>query len=203
MEHVELAELKKISAANITALRTAAGMTQADLGAQLNYSDKTISKWERAEAIPDAYVLKCLSELFGVTVDYLLTRHDESEAVPTKNEEVHYSTTVIIALAVMGVLTATIVAFVIVWLLGTFEPRIFLGGVSLSLLIGVILGYVFKKGKVMQYVVAAFVLSIFVLLFFIVPGYTPWQLILIAIPAEIIVFLACNVKRIGKSEKKR
>ena len=48
---MELSELKLISASNLINLRTAAGMTQAELGAALNYSDKTISKWERAEAI--------------------------------------------------------------------------------------------------------------------------------------------------------
>ena len=66
-------ELKLIFASNLIRLRTAAGMTQAELGEQLNYSDKSISKWERGEAIPDAAVLKRMSEIFGVTVDYLLT----------------------------------------------------------------------------------------------------------------------------------
>ena len=51
-------ELKLIFASNLIRLRTAAGMTQAELGEQLNYSDKSISKWERGEAIPDAAVLK-------------------------------------------------------------------------------------------------------------------------------------------------
>lgn len=40
-------ELKRITAANIIALRTQAGMTQLELAEQLNYSDKSISKWER------------------------------------------------------------------------------------------------------------------------------------------------------------
>ena len=69
-------ELKLIFASNLIRLRTAAGMTQAELGEQLNYSDKSISKWERGEAIPDAAVLKRMSEIFGVTVDYLLDEHD-------------------------------------------------------------------------------------------------------------------------------
>ena len=55
------AELKLVSASNIIRLRTQAGMTQAELGARLNYSDKTVSKWERGEAIPDAYVLTQLA----------------------------------------------------------------------------------------------------------------------------------------------
>ncbi|MFR6424856.1 MAG: helix-turn-helix domain-containing protein [Oscillospiraceae bacterium] len=75
-------ELKLIFASNLIRLRTAAGMTQAELGEQLNYSDKSISKWERGEAIPDAMVLKRMSELFGVTVDYLLNEHDAWQPRP-------------------------------------------------------------------------------------------------------------------------
>ena len=75
-------ELKLIFASNLIRLRTAAGMTQAELGEQLNYSDKSISKWERGEAIPDAAVLKRMSEIFGVTVDYLLNEHDAWQPGP-------------------------------------------------------------------------------------------------------------------------
>ena len=64
-------DLKKIVAKNITALRVSAGMTQSDLGEQLLYSDKSISKWERGDALPDVIVLKKMSTIFGVTVDYL------------------------------------------------------------------------------------------------------------------------------------
>ena len=36
---MELSELKLVTASNIIKLRTGAGMTQAELGAALNYSD--------------------------------------------------------------------------------------------------------------------------------------------------------------------
>ena len=65
-------ELKKTVAKNITALRTSQHMTQFELGEMINYSDKAISRWERGEAVPDAYVLLQLAGIFGVTVDYLL-----------------------------------------------------------------------------------------------------------------------------------
>ena len=109
---MDLSELRLVSASNIIRLRTRAGMTQAELGARLNYSDKSISKWERGEAIPDAYVLTQLSELFGVNVDYLLSSHDGWEA-PTEPEEEgpSYSAEAIIALAVLAVWTAALAAF--------------------------------------------------------------------------------------------
>ena len=44
---MELQELRLVTASNIIKLRTASEMTQAELGQRLNYSDKSISKWER------------------------------------------------------------------------------------------------------------------------------------------------------------
>ena len=70
-------ELKLVVASNLIKLRQAAGMTQAELGEKLNYSDKTVSKWERGESIPDAYVLTRLAELYGLTVDDLLHNDDQ------------------------------------------------------------------------------------------------------------------------------
>ena len=72
-------ELKNIVASNLIELRVASGMTQSQLAEKINYSDKSVSKWERAEAIPDVAVLKNIAEVFGVTVDYLITTHDRWE----------------------------------------------------------------------------------------------------------------------------
>lgn len=66
------AELRPIVARNIAACRKQAGMTQAELAEKLNYSDKTISKWERAEGLPDLVVSQNIAELFGVPLDALL-----------------------------------------------------------------------------------------------------------------------------------
>ena len=41
---MQLEELRLITASNIIKLRTEAGMTQAELGQRLNYSDKSISR---------------------------------------------------------------------------------------------------------------------------------------------------------------
>ena len=65
-------ELKLIFASNLIRLRTAAGMTQAELGEQLNYSDKSISKWERGDGTPDIFILSHIASLYGITVQDLL-----------------------------------------------------------------------------------------------------------------------------------
>ena len=121
---MDLNELKLVTASNIIKLRTGHSMTQAELGAKLNYSDKTISKWERGEAIPDAFVLTQMAELFGVSVDFILSSHDKWEK-PKENEveEVRYSVEHIIAIAVIGTLTAFLIAFVTLWLMDIVEWR--------------------------------------------------------------------------------
>lgn len=193
---MELNELKLVTASNIIKLRTQKGMTQAELGALLNYSDKTISKWERGEAIPDAYVLTQLSALFGVSVDFILSSHDKWEK-PKENEveEVRYSVEHIIAIVVIGVSTAFLIAFVTLWLMDVVEWRLFLFALSAAILAYMIMICIFKRTRQLQYVIALFVASLFVIVYFFLPTANPWQLFLILIPAEAIVFLACNVKK--------
>jgi len=121
-------ELKLIFASNLIRLRTAAGMTQAELGEQLNYSDKSISKWERGEAIPDAAVLKRMSEIFGVTVDYLLNEHDawQPGPEPAACDRSHHA---IILVALMGIVTLAVLVFVVLWLwLGADRVRLLRAG---------------------------------------------------------------------------
>ena len=210
---MQLEELRLITASNIINLRTSAGMTQAELGTKLNYSDKTISKWERAEAIPDAYVLLQMSGIFGVTVDNLLSSHDEWKPVPTEEpetEKVSYSTERIIAIAIIGVWTLALTAFVALWLVNIIMWQIFAVALPVSILVYMILICVFHRKRYLQYVIAAFVLSLFVMTYLLCyPRYNPWQLFLIAIPAEVIVFLSCNIKtskkvlKFGRSTNRR
>lgn len=204
---MQLEELKLITASNIINLRTQAGMTQAELGSKLNYSDKTISKWERAEAIPDAFVLKQMGELFGVSVDNLLSSHDEWKPIPTEEpetEQVSYSTGRIIAIAVIGVWTLALTAFVALWLVGLIVWQVFVAALPVSILVYMILICVFHRKRYLQHVIAVFVLSLFVAGFLLCyPRYHPWQLFLIVIPAEIIVYLSCNLKSPPKALKIR
>ncbi|MDY4634670.1 MAG: helix-turn-helix transcriptional regulator [Candidatus Limivicinus sp.] len=203
---MQLSELKLISASNIIKLRTGAGLTQAELGEKLNYSDKTISKWERGEAIPDAYVLTQMAEIFGVTVDYLLSSHDaweSPEQQAARQEEAGYSVNMIIAISVLGVWTMALTIFVLLWLFDIILWETFIVALPVSILTYMVLICVFRRRQHLQFVIAAFVLSMFILLYFTLPMQKPWQLFLIAIPAEIIVFLSCNIRRRPRKKPKK
>ena len=194
---MQLSELKLITASNIIRLRTNAGMTQAKLGAALNYSEKTISKWERGDALPDAYVLTQMAEIFGVTVDYILSSHDGWEAPQDQNTdpERSYSAQVLMALIFVAVWTTALTVFVVLWLFDIIWWRIFVIALPVSILVLLIFACIFKQRKTLPYIIGALVLSVFIVLFFFIPHKAPWQLFLIALPSLVIVFLACNIKR--------
>ena len=73
-------KLKVRIGANIAAYRKRAGLTQAGLAEQLNYSDKAVSKWERGESCPDIPTVMAIAEKLGVTVNELLSDPNELPA---------------------------------------------------------------------------------------------------------------------------
>ena len=96
--------LKKNVSEKITFYRKAAGLTQLELAEKLNYSDKSVSKWERGDGLPDITVLTNMAELFGVSVDDFV-----SSAPPKKPIKLTKKHTLIPALSVG-----------LVWLVATF-----------------------------------------------------------------------------------
>lgn len=59
-------------AENLVRYRKLHGMTQAELAECISYSNKSVSKWERGEGVPDAFVLFSLSEIYGITLSELV-----------------------------------------------------------------------------------------------------------------------------------
>ena len=84
--------LEEIVANNLTELRKNARLTQAELAEKINYSDKSISKWERGEALPDLKVLTQLADLYGVSIAYFVTKdagQDKKEFEFPKSEKLY------------------------------------------------------------------------------------------------------------------
>ncbi|MBQ3094349.1 MAG: helix-turn-helix transcriptional regulator [Clostridia bacterium] len=95
-------DIKPVVAKNLTSLRQARGMTQLELAEQLNYSDKTVSKWERGESLPDVAVLAEIAAIFDVTLDYFVKETHQSP--PKPRSRVRYWVLVLITVAAVWVL---------------------------------------------------------------------------------------------------
>lgn len=108
-------ELKQVIANNLLTYRKQAGLTQQELATKINYSDKAVSKWERAEGVPDVLVLKQIADLYGITVnDFLVEHTDKRKKVTFKD---FWAKRWLITLLSAGLvfLIATIV--MVIWLL--------------------------------------------------------------------------------------
>lgn len=194
-----LEDLKVTAAGNIINLRTKAGMTQAELGELLSYSDKSISKWERAEAIPDAYVLKRMSEIFGVSVDYILSPHDQWEPLPPEEKTEHtYRGGVITLISLLGIFTLALFAFIVTWILEKPNLMVFIWAIPVSLITHLVLNSVFRKGKNNFVIISLLVASIIIVTYLTFLSQNWWQLFILLIPAELIVFLCFRVKKTPK-----
>ena len=73
---MEEKDFKNTVARKIAYYRKKKGLTQSELSEVLHYSDKAVSKWERGESLPDAYVLYQLATYFGITLNDLIADGD-------------------------------------------------------------------------------------------------------------------------------
>lgn len=103
----------EILADNLTYYRKAAGFTQLEIAEKFNYSDKSISKWERGEGVPDIFVLKSLADLYGITVDDFFNK--EKQRTRTSKATKHwYIVGLSVALAWLVAATAFTVCMIVI-----------------------------------------------------------------------------------------
>lgn len=103
-------DVKPIIAENLTMLRKQKGITQAELAARLDYSDKAVSRWEHGDTLPDINVLCELCDFYGVTLDFLVQKGDGQFKEKMRSKNLMINNIVVCALAVTMVwLVATMV----------------------------------------------------------------------------------------------
>lgn len=76
-----------IFADKLMQLRKKSGWSQEELAEQMGITRQSVSKWESAQSIPDLEKIIRLSELFGVSLDYLLKDELEEEENLMLSEE--------------------------------------------------------------------------------------------------------------------
>lgn len=195
-------DIKSIVAANIAELRQKNNMTQMELAEKLNYSDKAISKWERGESIPDAFVLLKLSRIFSCTVDYLLTEHGEEEAKPTvtaKKSRTNHLTLSLVT--IIGIWMLALLVFVVLMLAKIVYPMIFMYAVIVSLIVLLVFSALWGKKLYHLIIISALVWSVLfaVYLHFLMFSLNFWQIIVLGIPAQLIVILCFQLRRSNKT----
>ena len=139
-------------------------MTQLELAEKINYSDKAISKWERAESSPDISVLVDIAAVFGVTVDYLV-KADHAEA-PVKESEApkrQYNRKPIAYIAESVAWLVAIVAFIITTLIVkgmTFQFLYFVYALPVVLIVKLVFNSIWFNPRNNYYIISVMMWSI-------------------------------------------
>ena len=95
----------------------------------------------------------------------------------------------------VGIWTLAFFIFIIGWILGHLFWMVFIYAIPISLITLLVFNSVWEKGKRNYYIISTLVASIFVMFYLALLRWNPWQILLLIVPAELIVFLAFRVKK--------
>lgn len=194
-------DVKENIANNLILLRKARGMTQADVAKELNYSDKSVSKWEHADSLPDISILSALAEMYGVTLDFLVNGNAEDELKESdKVKEIdgeRNNRIVVMAMSVTAVFLVAVIAFVYsIWEAKVVFWQAFVWAVPVSAVIMLRYQHKWIKNKTFGAILSSVLiwsLIAAVCLQFI--DYQLWLSFIVGIPVQIIIILANKLQR--------
>jgi transcriptional regulator with XRE-family HTH domain len=193
-------EINRNFADNLTWHRKQKAWTQIELAERLHYSDKAISKWERGESVPDVTTLKQIADLFGVTVDALISAPSEKPvpSVPADPEPSGRKRLITALLSGSLVWLVATVAYVVlkmvlpdaewIWLMFIFAiPAFFI--------VLLVFACLWAPRWTVFLMISLLAWSIALVCFLAVPLLNGWMFFLIPIPIEVISYLWFMMKR--------
>lgn len=195
-------QFREVVASNIVYYRKKYSLTQLQLAEHLNYSDKAISKWERGDALPDAYTLQRLADFFGVTLnDFLTIGRKPREPLTIKAR-------ILISALSAGLVWLIATALFIILLLineeySSFAWKFFIYAIPLSSIILLIFSLLWGNNKLsflfFSTLSVGVVTSVYLSVFEIFPQ--AWLLFVALVPIELLGLFAFFLRKIRKTPK--
>ena len=185
---------QELLAKNLVYYRKASGLTQLELAEKFNYSDKSISKWERGEGFPDVFVLKSLADFYGINVDDFYS--EEHKKIAVKHNQKRKQ--IFIRLLSIGI--GLLVTFLTFFLLDTLLPNdvafkpwlVFIYGLLVVSIIWLVWEFIYHKRFIRMLATSAVIwtaaLSIY-LTFFVIMEKNLYLIFIVAIPLQILEIL--------------
>ena len=189
--------IKEIIAKNLTELRKSHKMTQQQLADKLGYSPKAVSRWERAETLPDIEMLCRICEMYGVRFEYLLK---EEQPAPSKNPNIIVKNTT-------SKLSITAIAFLTVWIIastafmyaGAFGmPRAWMFFIWALPTSGAVLMICNHKwgNRILGFITMSYTnWTLILALYLQLLSYNMWMLFITGVPVQLILLLSLTLKK--------
>lgn len=200
--------IKEVIAKNLTELRKKHKLTQGALADKLNYSDKAISRWERAETLPDIEVLCRICDIYGVKFEYLLQTEQPED---TKNPYIKTQDTASrISISLIAMCTVWIIASVVFAVLNIYfgdgHWTIFIWALPATCFVGWVCNSMWGN-KVLKIIIASIADWTLILALFMEAlvefNLNLWFLFIIGVPVQMIIVLTTTLKKASSSRKNR
>lgn len=188
---------------NIKELRKANKLTQFELAEKLNYSNKTVSRWESGEIIPDVETLNKICEIFNISISKIF----EENAVTIKPEKIH-------KFQIGNKLTVSLLSVLLVWLIAVVVYvhtrvvfnlnlwQVFVWSVPASCIVGIVFNSLWGNKMFNYTIISVLNWSILASLYLTLLEYNLWLIFLIGIPVQIGIILWSNITRNNIIKKK-
>ena len=189
-------DIKDNIAKNISRLRTERNMTQPELAKRLNYSDKSVSKWENGISTPPIDVLKEIADIFEVTLDDLVRDPDagEYDRIYTAREN-KPNKIVITLLAIILVWLIVIVMYVYGSVLADENYwQLFVYAVPVSAVVALVFNCLWGKRSYTFILVSVIIWSALASLYLSFLEYNPWMIFIVGVPVQIATILWSQLK---------
>lgn len=189
-------DIKDNIAKNISRLRTERNMTQPELAKRLNYSDKSVSKWENGISTPPIDVLKEIADIFEVTLDDLVRDPDagEYDRIYTAKEN-KPNKIVITLLAIILVWLIVIVMYVYGSVLADENYwQLFVYAVPVSAVVALVFNCLWGKRSYTFILVSVIIWSALASLYISFLEYNPWMIFIVGVPVQIATVLWSQLK---------
>ncbi len=202
---MDITEIRQNISVNISAMRNAAGLTQAQFAEKLNYTDKAISKWERGESVPDIAVLWQIADMFGVTVDWLISDHGESESTPDAEavRAGQRNRLLISLLSSVGVWFVATIVFIVMQSLGSEHVWMpFMWAVPATCIDLLVFNAIWGKYKLNFLFISLIIWTIIGATYVTIANWSLWYVFMFGIPLQVATIFWSQIKIIINPKKK-
>ena len=196
--------IQDILITNLISLRKSRSLTQIELGEKINYSDKTISKWENGDSCPNIEAVYKLAKFYDVSIDDLLSEEFQIEKKIIAEKQRNYSKLIISLLAVMTVWVMATILFVAASLLEFSSAWMaFIIAVPASAVVTLVFNSIWGNKRFNYLIISILLWTLLTAVFLSALKYVRilWVVFLIGIPIQIAIILWSQLKRKKKRAK--
>lgn len=186
-------EMKDVVAKNLIYYRKLSNLTQAELAEKLCYSDKSVSKWERGESLPDIVVLKQIADLYHITIDALISdvekkKRSVKDLLPILKQK-HALITI------MAIFLVWVAATIVFACIGMVIPNIekawlsFIYALPISFIVSLVFTEIWGNNFLRTLSLSGLVWTLALALYLTINSQQIWLLFIIPIPIQILILI--------------